>query len=263
MITSLLLLFTVGCFTRSANAAYWQQDEGLYLSNYDAMINDSYAEADTEANQNLLSNCRGGSFPTQRVSVSSPTTIYASQLPCNQNDVCVIESGVSVIMDTSLIVGAMVVKGALEWNDGSQVQESQYLCGGYIVVEGQGQFKLQVETKRAWVYIRNNGAVHPGLRSRALGSDATGGGNPYLEIQGRTLLRTWSLLSEPVSIGSNRLQLLHNGNDMGWRVGDRIAIGKEDKELFNVSRNSLHLICTFLHCYSADGTSSSRMGTRL
>jgi len=210
-------------------AAYWQHDEGAYLSNYDAIINGSYAEVDTESNRNVLRNCQGGSLPTREVSINSPTSVYASQIPCGPNDICIVEAGVSLIMDTSLIVGAMIVKGDLEWNDVTQKEEIQYVCGGYIVVEGQGNFKMHVERKRAFIYIRNNGAVHPGLRSRAFGSDARDGGNPYLEVKGRPLQRTWSLLSEPLSKGSSVLKLLHDGNRMGWRAGDRLAIAPMER----------------------------------
>lgn len=210
-----------------AHAAYWQHDEGPYLANYDSIINDSYAEGDVESNQNLLRNCKGGPLPTREISIQAPASIYASQLACGSNDICIIEAGVSLIMDTSLMVGAMILKGNLEWTDTTQTTESQYLCGGYIVVEGQGNFKLQVGSKRAWLYIRNNGAIHPGLRSRALGSDARDGGDPYLEIQGRPLSRTWSLLSEPLEKGSSVLKLLHGAQSMGWQVGDRLAIGKK------------------------------------
>ena len=47
---------------------------------------------------------------------------------------------------------------------------------------------------------------------------------PIIDIQGRELKRTWSLLSTPLLIGDNTIKLMHNPLLMGWNVGDRIGI---------------------------------------
>ena len=221
--------------TITIQAAFGQGEESLYLTNFDSIVADSYAEVDQTSssanNQEVLTNCQGGNLPTNTVEITSPSEINSSDLAsqCTKDDICIIASGVSLVMDSSLAVGALIIRGSLQWNDETQTDESQYLCGGYIVVENQGQFQLNLNivdtNKKAWVYIRNNGAVHSGLKTRAFGSDAMGSsGNPVLEVQGRHLERTWSLLSKPLTAGSTTMTLLHNPTFMGWKVGDRIAI---------------------------------------
>ena len=226
---STLILYGLSLWT-TTQAALWQHEENKYLDNYDEMVRNSYSEANEAHNQELLHRCKGGILPTTTVEITAPTSILASELAfqCSENDICIVGSGVSLFMDSSLIVGALIVKGNLTWNDNTQVSDTQYLCGGYIVVEDQGHFHLKTE-KKAWIYIRNNGAVHPGLRTRALGSDARGGGNPKLEIEGRELQRTWSLLSSPMTLGSTTMKLLHSGPAMGWQKGDRIAISPMER----------------------------------
>ena len=47
----------------------------------------------------------------------------------------------------------------------------QWLCAGYIVVEGNGRLKIDMNNaaKSAIVYIKNNGARHSYLGTRVLG----------------------------------------------------------------------------------------------
>ena len=47
---------------------------------------------------------------------------------------------------------------------------------------------------------------------------------PIIDIKGRELKRTWSVLANPIKIGDDSIKLMHNPNLMGWRVGDRIGI---------------------------------------
>lgn len=53
---------------------------------------------------------------------------------------------------------------------------------------------------------------------------ALGGNNSVIKVTGRTMSRTWSLLTESVSTGSSSIRLMHSPLDMGWRVGDRIVL---------------------------------------
>mmetsp|Transcript_20603 Transcript_20603/g.50593 ORF Transcript_20603/g.50593 Transcript_20603/m.50593 type:complete len:1472 (+) Transcript_20603:229-4644(+) len=231
----LLLLLQLQQQIAVVRAAYWQHDEGPYLADFqNHHLPNSYTALEQEF-PDLKNRCRGnglGSPPTRTVSIQFPPTIYASSdewqaTSCGPNDICIIESGVTLIMDTSLILGALIIKGRLVWNDSSQSHQDQYLCAGYMVVEGNGRFELSLASpqQKAWIYLRNNGAIHPALRSRVLGSFAGGyNHNPYLEIQGRPMVRTWSLLSDSLPQGSATIKLLHNAHTMGWMVGDRIAI---------------------------------------
>lgn len=230
----LLLLLQLQHQVPVVRAAYWQHDEGPYLADFqNHHLPNSYTALEQEF-PDLKNRCRGnglGSPPTRTVSIQSPSTIYASSTSCGPNDICIVETGVTLIMDTSLILGALIVKGRLVWNDSSQSHQDQYLCAGYMVAEENGRFELSLTSpkQKAWIYLRNNGAIHPTLRSRVLGSFASGyNHNPYLEIQGRPMTRTWSLLSDSLPQGSATIKLLHDANAMGWMVGDRIAIAPMD-----------------------------------
>ena len=91
------------------------------------------------------------------------------------------------------------------------------MCAGYIAVEGIGKFEMDVQSKDAFVYVQDNGAVHHKLRSRGFGSVAMNPGDyPIIDINGRDLARTWSLLSKPLHPGDDKIQLMHNANLMGW-----------------------------------------------
>ena len=131
-------------------------------------------------------------------------------------------------MNGNLNIAAMKVWGTVDWNETLQKQSSQWLCAGYVVVEKNGVFKLSLNSinLKAYVYIKNNGAVHPILRTRVFGGynyDFTIAG-PTIDVSGRPMTRTWSLLYKTVSVGSNKIQLIHNPVDMGWQIGDRIVI---------------------------------------
>ncbi len=70
---------------------------------------------------------------------------------------------------------------------------------------------------KAYVYIKDNGAVHGVLRSRAFGTAATNPGDyPVIDIRGREMSRTWSLLSRPIVVGDGKMTLMHHANLMGW-----------------------------------------------
>jgi hypothetical protein len=56
------------------------------------------------------------------------------------------------------------------WDDHTQVAAEQWLCVGYVVVEKGGSFSLTLTQKRAFIYIKDNGATHAALRTRVLGT---------------------------------------------------------------------------------------------
>ena len=171
--------------------------------------------------------------PTKQVTVGagSDRVIYSRELEsqCGLGDICVIPPGTTLIMDRSINLGALVVRGKLLWTD-DKSPENAFLCAGYVAVEGQGIWEMKLEWKSGWIYIKENGAVHDMLRSRAFGGvGRTNADNPVVDIQGRAMVRTWSLLSKPLMAGDNKMHLLHNPTYMKWQVGDRLGIAPTEK----------------------------------
>ncbi len=173
----------------------------------------------------LLSVCRdkGDTPPGREVVVqadSSSSGIInssAASTQCANDSVCVIPFGTTLQVDASLSLAALVVKGVVEWTDDTQVNPSAFMCAGYIAVEGIGKFEMDVQSKDAFIYIKDNGAVHSKLRSRGFGSVAMNTGDyPIIDINGRDLARTWSILSKPLHPGDDKVQLMHNPTFMGW-----------------------------------------------
>ena len=184
----------------------------------------------------LLSQCKKGNIayitPTVDVIVSpdassNSTVVTTSDVEnqCDLHSICIIPFGITFEVTSSLNVGALVVQGNVEWTDTTQTSSDVYLCAGYVAIEGNGNWNMKVEDKTAWVYIKDNGAEHPILRTRAFGSVANDVvAYPVVNIEGRELVRTWSLLSHPLATGETTMKLLHNPDLMGWKVGDRIGV---------------------------------------
>jgi len=162
------------------------------------------------------------------------TSFFAQSL-CNPYSVCKIGTNTTLWITANFSVGALLITdgGSVRWTDASQhpAAPTQYLCAGYIVIENAGSFivHLQEASHSGVIYIQNNGARHDSvLQTRVLG----GLGNATVQILGRPLARTWTLLSESI-VGSPKssatpttttLQLMHSPIDMGWRMGDRVAM---------------------------------------
>ena len=70
-----------------------------------------------------------------------------------------------------------------------------------------------------------NFPYHPSIGSRFF----AGVGGSSVEIYGRTLSRTWTLLSEDHSKSDSILKLKHDADEMNWRVGDKIAIATTNR----------------------------------
>lgn len=215
------------------------------LANFNSIDQASYSAVNDPLNGNvpsqLLESCAKGNTPIPQseniVTVetsSSDLIIKASQVAsqCSSLDTCVIPSTLTMEMDVSLQVAALRIEGNVTWTYDSQQIDSMYLCAGYIAIEGSNaNWNMDLSTptgnsntKYGWIYILNNGMVHPVLRSRAFG--AVGGS---MFMKGNTVERTWSLLSRELEVGSNQMELLHNPVLMGWNVGDRIAIAPTEK----------------------------------
>lgn len=198
----------------------------LYTENFDSIQAASYSvidDPDANLPPDLLSACKDKGYnpPTREVVVQADSSgvINSSTVStqCGGDSVCVVPFGTTFQVDTSLSLAALIVKGVVEWTDDTQVNPSAFMCAGYITVEGFGMWEMEVVSKDAFVYIKDNGAVHSKLRSRSFGSVALNTGDyPTIEITGRELARTWSLLSKPLHQGDDKVQLMHNPNFMGW-----------------------------------------------
>jgi len=75
-----------------------------------------------------------------------------------------------------------------------------------------------------WVYVKDNGAQHSMLRSRAFGTAGNGSDNPTVDINNRQMKWTWTLLAQPFNVGDAIMKVMQNPTRMGWRVSDRIGI---------------------------------------
>lgn len=115
------------------------------------------------------------------------------QLLCGENSICIISANSTVVMDGNLNLFALTIRGTLTWTDSTQKNPLQWICAGYVVVENQGivQMSIQSPSLQSIIYIKDNGAVHPILRSRVFGGSGTVQNNvspmsngPLIDIQG-------------------------------------------------------------------------------
>eukprot|EP00934_Nitzschia_sp_Nitz4_P001960 Nitzschia sp. Nitz4//scaffold89_size161592//205//3093//NITZ4_002358-RA/size161592-processed-gene-0.210-mRNA-1//-1//CDS//3329559556//1960//frame0 len=215
------------------NAGYEQTDEAAYMANLEAHLAASHADADQSP---LLAACRmSPAFVRGPVLTVHPTSESSNvvtstdvQEQCHESYLCVIPTNVTLLMTTSLHVGALHIDGHMEWNDVSQLEEEAYLCAGYVVAGLGASIHMSLESpnRRAWVYLTANGARHDSLGWRFFG----GLHSSLVEIKGRPMRRTWSLLDQPMSPGDITIKVLHDPIAMGWRIGDRIGIAPTEEK---------------------------------
>ena len=217
MFTTVLVYMMITKYRSNLKSCLFTQN----AANFDAMQAATYAVADEDL-PTEMNVCKINSFPpTRQVTVQAPNgeVINSSTVSaqCGDDSICLIPLGVYLQVDTSLNLGALIVKGTVEWNDDTQLNSSAFVCAGYIAIEGQGKWEMDIQVNEAYIYIKDNGAVHSELRSRALGSWAeTSSDYPMIDITGRDLTRTWSLLSVPIQSGDSMIKLMHNAELMGW-----------------------------------------------
>jgi hypothetical protein len=200
-------------------AQYIVDEEDRYLSNFNNLMSASYKEPIPIEVTNYCAN-KGNAIITQNVTISADTTAQNIISQCNSNTRCIIKQGVTVSMNANLNVGVLEVYGTLLWTDSTQTQQEQYLCAGYILFNTYSIFSMSVTQKKAYIYIKNNGVYDDRFGQRFLVADKP----TSLDINGRFMRRTWSLLAKDFTTGGNSITLMHNANDMSWQVGDRIAI---------------------------------------
>ena len=147
-------------------------------------------------------------------------TAYEAQ--CGRE--CVIPKGTTVTLNANMNVDSLTIRGALVWDT---TKNGLTLSSGFVCVEEDGKFTLGSDanpmTLTATIYLKNNGFAHPAIGKRVFGGYS--GSNligPNIEIVGRVLLRTWTLLTANALPNQNTIQVEHS--NMGWQVGDRIAI---------------------------------------
>jgi len=215
VLSTLILLILPSLFS----AQYLVTDEARYLSNFNNIMSSSYKEALPADIKNICAN-KGGAVITQDVTISADTTAQNIISQCNINTRCIIPPGVTVTMNANLNVGALEVRGSLIWTDSTQTQPEQYLCAGYIYFAPMSIFTMNIVQSKAYIYIKNNGVNNDRFGQRFLVAETP----KSIDISGRPMRRTWSLLTKDFTVGGNSISLMHNANDMGWQVGDRIAI---------------------------------------
>lgn len=71
----------------------------------------------------------------------------------------------------SQLILCLCHQGTIIWNDQTQSQAQQFLCGGFIVSEGDAVFNMTLlnRAKTAYIYIKDNGAIHQKEGARAFG----------------------------------------------------------------------------------------------
>ena len=211
---------------------FTQTDEASYMQYWPQIKSYSYQ---SPLPTKLQQSCRNIVNDTKANYVNLPIIILSGdfhtadfQQQCGTTKHCILPTNSTLIMDGNLNVAALTIQGSVYWNETTQTQPSQWLCAGFVAVEQNGKFKLSLNSavQTAYVYIKDNGATHPNLRSRAFGGYNLNNSfvGPTIDVSGRQLTRTWSLLLKPVPVGSNQIRLVHNPIDMGWQVGDRIQI---------------------------------------
>jgi hypothetical protein len=171
---------------------------------------------------NLVKACagKGISIITQNVTITASTTAAVLATKCNVNTRCIVPAGVTVQMNADINVGILEVNGKIEWTETTQTKTEQYLCAGYILFNANSSLNMNLTRKKGYIYIKNNGASSPRFGKRFLVADRP---SKY-DMFGRSMRRTWSLLAKDLNVGDSKITLMHNASDMGWQLGDRIAL---------------------------------------
>jgi hypothetical protein len=268
VVVAVLLL----CGSRTS-AAFKQEDEDEYLAAFDTLTSNSYSTPLSEALRNDCAEHGTAGYTGDKVVVTTGfcelpgcRTITSShvQATCGTSSLCVIASGTTVLMDSSLNLGALEIRGSLRWTDETQQDSDLHLCSGFVHIVGSGKLTVQVQSddKRATLYVKANGAhlSNWGQRFIAASEGATVILLSFLSrsvfsfrplslllppppppsfipllsmtklvLAGREMARTWSLLSKPSSAGESTISLMHDVASMGWRVGDRLVVAPTER----------------------------------
>ena len=186
---------------------------------------------------------------------------------CGQE--CVVPAGEKWILDVDADVETLTINGELSWDttvDGLTLKAGWVIAEGPGAVFRVGSEAAPM-LKRATIHIKDikdsdTGAapffskhIHPTLGDRVLGgcegplhatdtatirllasarlvktSDDIAPAGALVELHGRPLARTWTLLSRPAVAGASHIFTKHALGDMGWRAGDRIGIATTSEQ---------------------------------
>ncbi|CAK0820097.1 unnamed protein product [Prorocentrum cordatum] len=140
---------------------------------------------------------------------------------CAPGSRCEVPAGAAWVLDASIDVESLTIRGELRWDTAKDGLE---LRACHVMVEDGGLLEIGTTDApmelRATIYIKQCGSLSGPMGSRFVGSR----GSSRIEIHGRPLARTMSLLSSGAAQGSSQLALKHDPGDMGWRVGDRVGV---------------------------------------
>lgn len=210
----LLNIFTVNllflCLIGKSFQGFFDRNEQLYMESFETLIKDSYSE---NLPLDLINACKSkpifkSSLQIKTITSTSITSAKVQEL-CSTDSLCVIDTDVVVTMNSNLNLAALIIKGKFEWNDQTQSSNDQWLCAGYVAVD-KGELNMKLTKKKGYIYIKNNNAKSDELSYRALGSYNKG----KINIIGRTLNRTWSLLSKKIVRSVNSISLMHDPVEM-------------------------------------------------
>jgi len=134
---------------------------------------------------------------------------------------CQVPAGHTWILNQTLDVQTLTIFGTVKWDTEKDGLE---LRACYILVGEGGYFQVGSRTKpmelAATIYIKKGMETHALFGDRFLASE----GEARVEIHGRRLQRTWTLLSRTAERGDTQLFLKHDPSAMGWRVGDHVGV---------------------------------------
>lgn len=95
-------------------------------------------------------------IPTVLISASSGKTTFSStevQSLCGQSSICTIGRNTVFQMNDSINVAALVIQGSFKWTDITATSD-YHLCAGYVFVESNGSFNLNVSEHNAYIYLK-------------------------------------------------------------------------------------------------------------
>ena len=215
-----ILLFVLYLGATSAGLLDNKHNEGIYLENFETLISRSYAVPLPDW---VTNNCKDQGLITTELAttnVQSATTLNSNdiQTQCGSNTHCVV-TDTHVEMTGNLNLASLTLKGttSFDWNEAT-TSSSLNLCTGFFLAMDGTVVTINLQTLDGLIYIKDNN-----LNSN-LGKRVFGGVGSTIDITGREMARTWSLLASAVNVGESSIQLVHNPMDMGWRVGDRIVM---------------------------------------
>eukprot|EP00437_Effrenium_voratum_P009909 CAMPEP_0181428788 /NCGR_PEP_ID=MMETSP1110-20121109/16861_1 /TAXON_ID=174948 /ORGANISM="Symbiodinium sp., Strain CCMP421" /LENGTH=1773 /DNA_ID=CAMNT_0023552029 /DNA_START=37 /DNA_END=5358 /DNA_ORIENTATION=- len=161
------------------------------------------------------------SEPPDLISATADKLISTSEAELCDDGHCTVPAGSTWIFDQSIDVKTLTIYGTVKWDtekDGLELRTGHILvgAGGYFQI---GSRSMPME-QRATIYIKKGLEQHMWFGDRFLASE----GEAHVEIHGRRLARTWTLLSRTAESGTRELFLKHDLVQMGWRIGDHIGV---------------------------------------